>query len=101
MNISTREKRLRSALRKSNQLRKKQKLKIDILCNDFLSHNRQFIEQLKGYVFAAEFFKSLIGISDFNKLLYSASRLICSLKKGLGLVFIFENDLSQSDYEKT
>jgi len=71
-----RHKRLRLLIKKLNKKRKKQAKKIDILCNDFIAAQRDFIKSLKTISFIANFYESIIGITDLNSLLYTAVKLI-------------------------
>jgi hypothetical protein len=70
-----RHKRLRLLIKKLNKKRKKQAKKIDILCNDFVSAQRDFIKSLKTISFIANFYESIIGITDLNSLLFSVVQL--------------------------
>jgi len=71
-----RHKRLRLLIKKLNKKRKKQAKKIDILCNDFIVAQRDFIKSLKTISFIANFYESIIGITDLNSLLNTAVKLI-------------------------
>jgi hypothetical protein len=71
-----RHRRLRLLIKKLNKQRKKQAKKIDILCNDFIVAQRDFIKSLKTISFIANFYESIIGITDLNSLLYSTVKLI-------------------------
>jgi hypothetical protein len=71
-----RHRRLRLLISKLNKQRKKQAKKIDILCNDFIAAQRNFIDRLNAISFAANFYKSVIGLTDLSKLLHIVSRLI-------------------------
>ncbi len=62
---------MRLLIKKLNKKRKKQAKKIDILCNDFVSAQRDFIKSLKKISFIANFYESIIGITDLNSLLFS------------------------------
>jgi len=70
-----RHRRLRLLIKKLNKKRKKQAKKIDILCNDFVSAQRDFIKSLKTISFIANFYESIIGIIDLNSLLFSVVQL--------------------------
>jgi hypothetical protein len=74
MDQSQRLKRLRLLVKTVNKERKRQAGKIDILCNDFISAHRDFIHRLHGIVFAAQFYKSLLGAADAQTLLSRAAR---------------------------
>jgi len=67
---------LRILLRKLNEERKKQARKVDILCNDFISAQRDFIKRLNTIGFTANFYESILGTSDLSSLLYTAGKLI-------------------------
>jgi hypothetical protein len=69
-------KRLRVLIHKVNKLRKKQAKKIDILCNDFIAAQKDFIKRLDTISFTANFYESIVGIGDMNELLYTAGKLI-------------------------
>ncbi len=71
-----RQKRLRLLISKLNKERKKQSKKIDIICNDLISAHRDFIRRLNTISFATNFYESIIGITELNKLLFTASELI-------------------------
>ena len=71
-----RRKRLRLLIKNLNKERKKQAKKIDILCNDFIAAQRDFIKKLNAVSFAASFYESIIGATDLSSLLYAAVRLI-------------------------
>jgi hypothetical protein len=71
-----RHRRLRLLIKKLNKKRKKQAKKIDILCKDFIAAQRDFIKSLKTISFVANFYESIIGLTDLNSLLYTAVKLI-------------------------
>jgi GAF domain-containing protein len=71
-----RHKRLRLLLRKLNKERKKQSRQIDILCNDLIGAQRNFIKRLNTISFIASFCESIIGTTDLNSLLATAVRII-------------------------
>jgi len=68
--------RLRLLIKKLNAQRKKQAKKIDILCNDFLTAHRRFIKTLVRINFEADFYESLLGITELDELFHKAARLI-------------------------
>jgi len=88
-----RHKRLRLLIKKLNKKRKKQAKKIDILCNDFIAAQRDFIKSLKTISFIANFYESIIGITDLNSLLYTAVKLIKEGNSDANVTFF----LRQSD----
>ena len=76
MDYKQRHRRLCLLIRKLNKERKKQAQKIDILCNDFISAQRDFIKRLNTINFTANFYEAIVGISDLSGLLYTAGKLI-------------------------
>ena len=71
-----RHKRLRLLIKKLNKERKKQAKKIDILCNDLIAAQRNFIKKLNTISFIASFYESIIGTTDLSDLLCTAAKLI-------------------------
>jgi len=71
-----RHKRLRLLFKKLNKERKKQAEKIDILCNDLIEAQRDFIRRLNVISFTAGFYESIIGAADLSSLFYTASQHI-------------------------
>jgi hypothetical protein len=71
-----RHKRLRLLVSELNKERKKQAKKIDILCNDFIAAQREFIKKLDTIGFAANFYEAIVGTSDLNTLILASSNLI-------------------------
>ena len=76
MDYKQRHKRLRLLITKLNKERKKQAKKIDILCNDFIAAQRDFIKKLNTISFTANFYESIIGTTDLGSLILTASKLI-------------------------
>jgi hypothetical protein len=76
MDRKQRDRRLRLLIRKLNRERKKQAQKIDMLCNDFISAQGDFIERLNTISFTANFYESILGTTDLRSLLYAAGKLI-------------------------
>ena len=93
MEDKQRHRRLRLLIKKLNKTRKKQAKKIDILCNDFIAAQRNFIKSLKTISFIANFYESIIGITDLNSLLYSVVHLIKEENTDANVTFF----LRQSD----
>jgi len=93
MNSEPRDKRLRLLVHKLNIERKRQAQKIDILCNDLIGAQRQFINKLRIISFIANFYESLLGIADLSTLLDTASRLIKDEIPNVSVTFF----LRQSD----
>lgn len=69
-------KRLRVLIHRVNKQRKKQAQKIDILCNDFIAAQKDFIKRLNSISFTANFYESIVGTTELNGLLYTAGKLI-------------------------
>jgi transcriptional regulator with GAF, ATPase, and Fis domain len=76
MDHKQRNRRLRLLIRKLNKERKKQAQKIDILCNDFISAQADFIKRLNTINFTANFYEAILGTTDLRTLLYDAGKLI-------------------------
>lgn len=76
MDQQKRHKRLRLLINKLNKERKRQAKKIDILCNDFIAAQRDFIAKLNIISFTATFYESIVGTGDLGRVLYTASKLI-------------------------
>ncbi len=76
MNDKQRHRRLRLLIKKLNKERKKQAKQIDILCNDLIGAQREFIKRLNTISFAASFYESILGTNDLSKLLHIAGKLI-------------------------
>ena len=76
MDHKERNKKLRRLIRTVNIKQKEQALKIDILCNDFIAAQRDFIKNLNTISFTAGFYESIIGTTDLNSLLYTVDKLI-------------------------
>jgi hypothetical protein len=71
-----RHKRVRLLVKKANKQRKQQAKKIDILCNNLIAAQRDFINKLKSICFTAHFYESIMGADDLYELLYRSSKLI-------------------------
>lgn len=75
-NDEQRHRRLRLLTKQLNKKRKQQAKKTDILCNDFIAAQKEFIKKLNIISFTASFYESIIGTTDLNSLLYTTVRLI-------------------------
>ena len=64
-----RQERVRWLIKSHNKIRKKHTKQIDILCHDLIDAHRSFISRLGAISFAAGFYKSLVGVTDLDKLL--------------------------------
>ena len=93
MDDKQRHKRLRLLIKKLNKDRKKQALKTDILCNDLIAAQRNFIRRLNTISFAANFYESIIGTTDLSGLLYTTVKLIKEKNADVNVTFF----LRQSD----
>ncbi len=82
-----RNRRLRLLIRKLNKERKKQALKTDILCNEFISAQGDFIKRLNTINFTANFYEAILGTTDLNSLLYTAGKLIKEEISGSNVAF--------------
>lgn len=76
MNDEKRNKRLRLLISRLNKERKKQAKQIDILCNDFIAAQKDFIKSLNTIGFAADFYEAIAGLTELNELLCTAGNLI-------------------------
>jgi hypothetical protein len=76
VDIEQRNRRVRLLIRRLNRERKKQAKKIDILCNDLIAAQRDFIRKLDSIGFAANFYESIVGLDDLSALFYAAGRLV-------------------------
>ncbi|MBE3144101.1 MAG: hypothetical protein IMZ61_09295 [Planctomycetes bacterium] len=76
MNDERRNKRLRLLISRLNKERKKQAKQIDILCNDFVAAQKDFIKALNTIGFAADFYEAIAGLTELNELLFAAGNLI-------------------------
>ena len=93
MGDKQRHRRLRLLIKKLNKERKKQAKKIDILCNDFIAAQRDFIKRLNTISFTADFYESIIGVTDLSSLLYTAVKLVKEKNPDVNVTFF----LRQSD----
>jgi hypothetical protein len=73
-----------SRLNKERKIRAKQ---IDILCNDFVSAQRDFIKALNVISFAADFYEAVAGLNDLNELLCTAGKLAQDRIHGANVAF--------------
>jgi len=71
-----RHRRLRLLVGELNRERKKQAKKIDILCNDLIGAQRDFIKKLNTVSFTASFYGAIVGAADLNTLVLAATKLI-------------------------
>ena len=76
MDDKQRHRRLRLLIKKLNKERKTQAKKIDILCNDIIAAQREFIKRLDTIGFTAGFYEAIVGASDLSSLLLTTDKLI-------------------------
>jgi hypothetical protein len=69
-------KRLRRLVSRLNKERKKQRKQIDILCNDLITAQRNFIRTLETVSFTADFYESITGKVDLDSIVLTASKFI-------------------------
>jgi hypothetical protein len=87
-----RHKRLRLMIKKLNRDRKKQNQKIDILCNDLITAQRNFIKRLGIITFVGNFYESIIGTTDLNKLLYNAVEFFKAENPDVNVTFFLRQE---------
>ena len=87
MDHKQRYERLRRLFSKLNKERKKQAKKIDILCKDLIAAQRDFIKRLGTIGFTANFYESIVGMTDLSALLYTAAKLIRKQIADLSVAF--------------
>jgi len=87
---------LRLFLKSLNKQRKKQAKKIDILCNDLIAAQREFIKKLATITFTAYFYELVLGTTDLNDLLSTAGRLIKQEVPDANVAFFLRR---QDDFE--
>lgn len=72
---------------KQNQEDSKQQ--IDILCNDILAAHSDFINHLKRFRFAADFYENLLGAANLDALAASAGEFFAENIAGCSVAIIF------------
>jgi len=87
-----RHRRLRLLIKKLNKDRKKQNQKIDILCNDLIAAQRTFIKRLGIINFVANFYESIIGATELNKLLYTAVEFFRAENADINVTFFLRQE---------
>ncbi len=103
MDHKQRHKRLRLLVSKVNKQRKTQAKKIDILCNDIIATQREFIKRLNTISFTANFYESIVGTTDLSSLLATSGKLIKNEIPDANIAFFlrqtdnFELHLFESD----
>jgi transcriptional regulator with GAF, ATPase, and Fis domain len=76
MSNEQREKRIRRLVSKVNKERKKQRMQIDILCNDLIAEQKNFVKKLNVISFTAYFYECIVGKTQMSDLLYAVGKLI-------------------------
>lgn len=76
MDQKLRHKKLRLLISKLNKERKTQAKKIDMLCNNLIAAQREFIKKLNNISFTTDFYSSIIGITNLDKLLSTAGKIL-------------------------
>ncbi len=103
MDDKQRHRRLRLLIKKLNKERKTQAKKIDILCNDLIAAQREFIKKLDTISFTANFYEAIIGTTDLSSLLLIADKLIKEEIPDANVAFLlrqadsFELHMSEKD----
>jgi hypothetical protein len=87
-----RQKRLRLLINKLNKERKRQAQKIDILCNDLIAAQRDFIKKLNTISFTASFYESIISSAGLEDLLHTAARIIRSEIADANVTFFLRHE---------
>lgn len=87
MSQTERQRRLRLLVKKLNKERKRQASRVDILCNDLIGAQREFVRRLNQIGFAARFYKGLLGAADLRGLVVQAGRLLREEMHGARVVF--------------
>ncbi len=87
MSQDERYQRLRLLIKRVNKERKRQANQVDILCNDLVAAQREFMRRLNSVGFAARFYKDLLGLTDLRTLLSRAGRIIREELPATGIVF--------------
>jgi len=100
MDHKQRHRRLRLLISKLNKERKRQAKKIDMLCNDLIAAQRDFIRRLSTISFAADFYKSILGETHLDRLLSIARKLIKDEFTDANVTFFLRNGFPQSGDER-
>lgn len=90
--------RLRVLIKQLNKGRKKQAQKIDILCNDLIAAQRDFIKRLGVISFVASFCESIVGVADLDSLLAMAVRLIKAENADTNVTFFLSQGPAAESY---
>jgi len=88
MNQKNRHKRLRLMVKALNKDRKKQGKQIDLLCHDLIDAQRAFVKRLETISFAANLYKTLLGIQDTEHILQILVNEVQSILPGMDVNFV-------------
>jgi hypothetical protein len=79
----------RRLIRQLNGIRKEQAKKIDILCNDILAAHGNFINHLKNFQFAADFYESILGQTSPDLLAKAVGEFFIDNLNGVNAAVVF------------
>ena len=96
MDCQQRQKRIRQLVKKANRQRKIQHKKIDLLCNDMIEAQRDFIRRLDSISFSAHFYEMILDARDISSLFYTAGKLIAEQMPGTNVAFFLRKN---TDFE--
>ncbi|MHC4364785.1 MAG: hypothetical protein ACYSTJ_04880 [Planctomycetota bacterium] len=101
MEHNQRHKRLRLLIARLNKERKKQAQKIDILCNDLIAAQREFIKRLDTISFTANFYETIVGTTNSSSLISAAGRIINNQIPDASVAFFlrYENNFELHMFE--
>lgn len=100
VNNINRHQKLLAIMKKMSHERKKQAKQIDILCNDMIGAQRDFIKRLKTINFRADFYESIIGTTDLHCLFSTASAIIKEETNGANVTFFLRHSDSFEIYNE-
>lgn len=92
MDQELRNKRVRRLVSKINKERKRQAIKVDILCNDLVAAQRDFLKTLDTISFTANFYESIVGTADLKNLLSVSAGLIKEEVGELNMCFFLRQE---------
>lgn len=81
--------RMRQLVRKLSHIRRQQKKQIDILCNDILAAHGNFINHLKNFRFAADFYENILGINNPDLLAKAVGEFFNNNLNGINTASVF------------
>ncbi|MEN6384818.1 MAG: hypothetical protein ABFD79_06435 [Phycisphaerales bacterium] len=81
--------RLRKLVGKLNQVKRSQKKQIDILCNDMFSAHTNFIDTLKNFQFAADFYENILGITSPEQLAKNVGKYFTANLNDINMAIVF------------